>query len=297
MQEKATRSRRGLSTARAALQVVWLLASRPDGVRAEEIAETLGKSMSTAYNLLASLCEEGIAAHHRGGVYRLAPIFTHLVATGHERDAELHDLAGVVTALLARTHKRSYLGVVRSGRFDVILERGVQGMPKLHGLPHEIGDAAHALALGKVVLALMPDVAVGRYLRGGLRAFTDHTIVDPDVLRAEVAAVRRDGYATEREEFALDFCGIAAPIADRRRRFVAAIGVSMTRRAFDEERDALARAVVEVARAAGAAAKLPSIHGAAAGTGTQFQPSAVTPFVLDPAQDAGLPSLAGATAR
>ena len=62
-------SRRGLSTARAALQVAWLLAARPEGVRADHIAETLGKSVSTAYNLLASLCEEGVATHEAGGVY------------------------------------------------------------------------------------------------------------------------------------------------------------------------------------------------------------------------------------
>ena len=67
------RGRRGLSTARAALQVAWLLARRPEGIRADEVAETLGKSVSTAYNVLASLCEEGVAVRHPGGLYRLAP--------------------------------------------------------------------------------------------------------------------------------------------------------------------------------------------------------------------------------
>jgi DNA-binding IclR family transcriptional regulator len=63
----ARTGQRGLSTARAALQVAWLLAGRPDGVRADEVAETLGKSVSTAYNLLASLAEEGVAEHHSAG--------------------------------------------------------------------------------------------------------------------------------------------------------------------------------------------------------------------------------------
>jgi len=55
------RPHRGLSTARAALQVTWLLARDPDGVRADEVAHKLGKSVSTAYNLLASLCDAGVA--------------------------------------------------------------------------------------------------------------------------------------------------------------------------------------------------------------------------------------------
>jgi len=73
-------SRRGLSTARAALQVAWLLAARPEGVRADHIAETLGKSVSTAYNLLASLCDEGVAERHPGGLYRLSQAFRDTVA-------------------------------------------------------------------------------------------------------------------------------------------------------------------------------------------------------------------------
>ena len=70
----------GLSTARAALQVTWLLAARPEGVRADHVAEMLGKSVSTAYNLLASLCDEGVAERTPGGVYRLAPGFRDTVA-------------------------------------------------------------------------------------------------------------------------------------------------------------------------------------------------------------------------
>ena len=67
---QATRSHRGLSTARAALSVTWLLARAPDGVRADEVAELLGKSVSTAYNLLASLCDEGVAEAERATAQR-----------------------------------------------------------------------------------------------------------------------------------------------------------------------------------------------------------------------------------
>jgi len=52
--------------------VLSLLVERPTGVRADEVAEVLGKSISTAYNLLTSLCEEGFAVHESKGVYRPA---------------------------------------------------------------------------------------------------------------------------------------------------------------------------------------------------------------------------------
>jgi hypothetical protein len=60
--------------------VTWQLARRPEGVRADEVAEALGKSISTAYNVLASLCDEGVAERRPGGLYRLSAEFRETVA-------------------------------------------------------------------------------------------------------------------------------------------------------------------------------------------------------------------------
>src|SRR3954453_13626835 len=169
------RQYRGLSTARAALQVTWLLAREPEGVRADEVAEALGKSVSTAYNLLASLCDEGVAERRPGSVYRLTTLFRETVA----EQADRHDLSGVVDDLLARTHKRAYLAVVRAGQLRVVLERGMQGMPSPPARRPQPEHTPHALALGKVVLALDPPETVERSLAGGLRRFTPHTVTDP----------------------------------------------------------------------------------------------------------------------
>jgi acetyl-CoA synthetase len=289
-------SPRGLSTARAALQVAWLLAARPEGVRADEVAETLGKSSSTAYNVLASLCEEGVAAHHAGGLYRLSPAFRSVVGSHTAVQApELPDLPSLVDTLLARTHKRAYLGIVHAGELHVVAERGLQGMPKLPGLGPRIGVEAHALALGKVVLALAPRAVVERYVRAGLHRFSAHTITAPDALLDELDAVRERGFAVEREEFGDDFCCIAAPVLDARGRFVAAVGISMTRRAFDDEHEVLAQAVVAVAGAARLAPKAPPASRLGTNPTLAFQASAETPTVLDSAAEARLVWANGST--
>ena len=290
-------SRRGLSTARAAMQVAWLLAARADGVRADEVAEELGKSVSTAYNLLVSLCDEGVAVHHSGGLYRLAPAFREMVTSGTvSKASELSHLPGVVDELLARTHKRAYLGVLRSGELHVVLERGQQGMPKLPGLGSRIATNAHAVALGKVVLAMAPPPVVERYLRTGLKRFTDHTITDPARLRDELREVRRRGFAVEREEFDEDFCCIAAAILDRGQRFVAAIGISMTRRAFDEEHEALAQTVTAVALATSARARAATTHRRPSSYDVaRFQASWETEQDLDSPADASLAWARGTT--
>src|SRR3954453_17418752 len=199
------RLNRGLSTARAVLQVEWLLARTPDGVRADQVARSLGKSISTAYNLLASLCEEGVAVRRPGGVYTLTPSFRGLIANAGAPSAR-RELTALVDDLLARTHKRSSFAVPEPGRLRIVVERGVQGMPKLAGLEPELADNLHALALGKVLLAHAPGAALGKVVRAhapgaplerpparGLRRFTTSTITEPALLRAELRRIRRTG--------------------------------------------------------------------------------------------------------
>lgn len=239
---------RGLSTARAAVGVLRLLATSPRGVRADEVAEHLHKSVSTAYNLLASLCDEGVAERRPGGRYRLAGSFRDLVLEGAAAVPEPDDLSGVVEDLLARTHKRAYLGVVRHGRIEVVLERGLQGMPRVPGLDPVLGDNMHALAIGKVVLARARPHTVERYVRAGLSRFTANTITAPGTLRDELSRVRRAGMAIDCEEFGEDVCCMAAPLLDPSGRFMGAVGISMTRRAFDDEREALAETLRDVAQ-------------------------------------------------
>jgi DNA-binding IclR family transcriptional regulator len=247
-------SSRSLSTARSVLRVFALLLEHPDGVRADEVATELGKSVSTAYYLLTSLCDEGFAVHESKGVYRPARGLEELTATvgehGHAGSALHHGLAGAVDDLFLHTRKRSYLGVVKAGRIEIVAFAGRQGVPRMPGLGSEIRDSAHALAMGKVVLSLLAPNAVARYVARGLRPFTPHTITSPQVLADELATARVDGYAVDREEFDENFCCIAAPIFDGRGRFVAALGASMSANVFDAEREHLAPIVVDVARRA-----------------------------------------------
>ena len=236
------------------LRVLSLLVERPSGVRADEVAEELGKSISTAYYLLTSLCEEGFAVHESKGVYRPARGLEELTAVAEESGPLHEGLTATVDELFTLTRKRSYLGLVRQGRIEITTFRGRQGVPRVPGLGTEIRDSAHALAMGKVVLALLDTTGLARYAAGGLKPFTPHTITSPTELAAELARVRADGFAVDREEFGENFCCIAAPIHDERGRFVAALGLSVTVSVFDAERERLADVVCDVAvRATGAA--------------------------------------------
>jgi DNA-binding IclR family transcriptional regulator len=241
--------RRGLTTARAVLQVLSFLEEHPDGVRADEVAHVVGKSASTAYYLLASLVEEGFAIHE-GGLYRAR----HAPASAAAPARSRHVLEDAVDDLFLRTHKRCYLGVVRGGVIEITVVRGRQGIARMPGLGTQITDNAHALAMGKVVLARLRPAALARYVARGLTRYQPGTITDPDALERELRDVRELGYAVDREEFDEDFCCVAAPVLDERGRLVAILGLSASTRAFDAEQAELATAVRDLAAEAGAAA-------------------------------------------
>jgi acetyl-CoA synthetase len=230
--------------------VLSLLVQKPEGVRADEVAAELGKSVSTAYYLLTSLCDEGFAIHESHGVYRPARGLEELTTATEQTSLGHEGLGGTVDDLFLLTRKRSYLGVVHSGKIEIVAFRGRQGVPRMPGLGSEIRDSAHALAMGKVVLSLLDPVYLARYMDRGLRRFTRYTITDPAALARDLDRVRERGSAVDCEEFDENFCCIAAPIRDEHGRFVATLGLSTSRHVFDSEAESLAATVVRVASGA-----------------------------------------------
>jgi acetyl-CoA synthetase len=226
------------------LQVLSFLEQHPDGVRADEVAQVVGKSASTAYYLLASLVEEGFAVHE-GGLYRAQHEVAPVAAPAPAGDR--HALEDPVDDLFLRTHKRCYLGVVRGGVIEITVVRGRQGIARMPGLGTQISDNAHALAMGKVVLARLRPAALARYVARGLERYTPSTITTPEALATELQRVRTLGYAVDREEFDRDFCCVAAPVLDEHRRLAAVLGLSATTRAFDAEYEVLTTAVRDLA--------------------------------------------------
>jgi DNA-binding IclR family transcriptional regulator len=244
---RTSRGTRGLSTARAVLKVISFMAQHPDGVRAREVADELGKSVSTAYYLLASLHAEGFAVHDPGHGYRLRPEAA--IGWGSPARPPGSSLSRSVEELFARTHRRSYLGQIEAGAIAITAVCGRQGIPRVPGLGPRIDRGAHALAMGKVVLSLLPEHGRRRYIERGLRRYTPQTITSPSALMSELARVRRTGFAVDRGEFDADYCSVAAPVLGERGRFLAVLGLSSPSRAFEEGVHDLIREVRDVALA------------------------------------------------
>jgi len=94
---------------------------------------------------------------------------------------------------------------------------------------------AHAVSLGRVLLAGLDDAALASYLKATkLTAFTPTTVVAPAKLRAAIETVREKGYAWVDSELDEAICGIAVPVRDDAGDVVAAINVSLMTGSFTE---------------------------------------------------------------
>ena len=239
---QATRAHRGLSTARAALRSrgCWPRARRAS-------APTRSPRRSARASRPPTTCSPACATKASRSAARGPLPASPRVPRDGRRGVRPPRPQGVVDDLLARTHKRAYLAVLRGGQLRIVLERGLQGMPKLPGMNPEIGDNAHALALGKVVLALGPRDAVEQYLQRRAQTLHAGTITDPTrSRRAATGPTERRRRRTRGVRARLLLS--RRPVLDHERRFLGAVGISMSRRAFDSERAHLEETLRDVVR-------------------------------------------------
>lgn len=87
---------------------------------------------------------------------------------------------------------------------------------------------AHAVSMGRVLLAGLPDEAIDAYVDSAtLKARTSATIVDRQRLREEIFKVRAQGYAWVDGELDESICGLAVPVRDQEGETIAAVNVSL----------------------------------------------------------------------
>jgi IclR family acetate operon transcriptional repressor len=111
-------------------------------------------------------------------------------------------------------------------------------------------DAPHATSVGKAILAWLPEDEMRRILAHGMKRFTDKTITEFPALVESLRAVRRNGYAVDREEFLPGVICVGAAIRDQAGTVIGAISASTpTMRASDEHVTLMRDEIVAATRA------------------------------------------------
>ena len=92
-----------------------------------------------------------------------------------------------------------------------------------------IGDRSpiHATAIGTAVMAHLAPDQIDAIIKRGLTRYTDSTITDPEVLRAELGRVRERGYSLNLCCYRPAVCAVGAAILDSQGRPVGGLCISM----------------------------------------------------------------------
>lgn len=201
-------------------------AERPEWTTSE-LARAVEVPLPTVHRLLAVLRERGyVVRDERTRRFRLGPAAR---ALGERARAgvELREVALPLLQLLARETDETALLTVPSTSDDssVCLERVESVQPLRLSVEPGRRLPLHAGASQKALLAFLPE-AVDRVLAGPLERLCRATITDPDALRADLAEIRRRGWAISLEETNVGVWGVAVPLLDRAGRAVAALGLA-----------------------------------------------------------------------
>ena len=207
-------------------RIVDLLRDRRE-MRLQEIADSLGLQKSTAYRLAAELCAEGyLHKNTETKTYTLGVKFLDISSV-------IMDTMDIRT--LAKPGIRNLNKVTRETvHLAMLVDRQVIYVDKEESaqtvrLYSQIGKVAplYCTGVGKAILAFQPPEMTEDLLsRVRFSRYTANTIVDRKALAQELAAIRRRGFALDKEEHEPSVGCIAAPLWDHSQSVIASISIT-----------------------------------------------------------------------
>lgn len=218
-------TRRGtIQSVDRAARILKVLASGPRRLGVSEIADRLGLTRPTVHGLLQTLQAHGFVEQDRDSdKYQLG---AGLLQLGNSY-LDLNELRARSLINAERLAKRADAAVrvgVMHGASVVIVHHVFRPDTTLQILEVGAELPLHASALGKAMLAFLPEDTVADLFAEPLPRLTSRTLT-PGALRREMTEIRECRYARERDEAILGESSIAAPIFDHSAHAVGAIGI------------------------------------------------------------------------
>lgn len=209
------------------MDVLEELEGRDGGASISELVLKLGLPRTTVYRILNSLQSHHMVQRNTRGDYRLGRRLLALAAraTANNGETELVALSQPhMDKLAAELGESCKLSVYDHG--EVLLLAAAQGR-RQYALSVTPGQrmAPHAGAAAKMLLAHLPEAELKRVLARRLEAITPRTFTDPRRLAAELARIRRNGWAQDRGESTISIHAFAAPVFNRHGKILAAVSI------------------------------------------------------------------------
>ena len=224
--KRTTSNNSALSRAMSLLEAT-LAAERP--VSAAELGNLLGFPKPTAHRVALQLEREGWLRRDIATKLFVPGARLCAMATAVLTNSSVHAPARAILRALSEELEETCNLVTFEADEVVYFDRVESSWPV--GVRFARGSRlpTHCTASGKLYLSrLAPRQRAALLGAGPLKRHTEKTIVDPEVLEAQLKAIRKSGIGTDDEELISGMVAVAVPVRDARGRMFAALAVHTT---------------------------------------------------------------------
>jgi DNA-binding IclR family transcriptional regulator len=200
---------------RAGLQISRLLCEAPKPLGLAELCQVSGLNKHMVYRCLQTLLAEGVVVETGDGPkYEPSLLAFHYHALPVARMTVTRAATEPLRALWEELNECVYLGVLHEDRILYLIHH--EGGREIRAGGGRMGGryCLHADGAGKVLAAYADDALRERLLAAGLEKLTPHTHTDRKGFLAELARVRQQGFAIDREEYIRGVICFGAPVFD-----------------------------------------------------------------------------------
>jgi IclR family transcriptional regulator, acetate operon repressor len=179
----------------------------------------------TVHRMLATLQRAGLVTREAEGRVAPGPRLARL-ALDALLNASVRAPRHAILSALAETVGETVNLTMLEGSEVVYLDRIEAAWPLRMTLQPGSRVPLHCTASGKLLLASLPAARRRKLVASlDLARFTERTLVDARALEGELARIRRNGYATDDEEYLAGLVCVAVPVTLSRHRTAACVAV------------------------------------------------------------------------
>lgn len=181
----------------------------------EEIATEARMDRSGCHRYLLTFRDLGLLSKDANWGYRLTTGLFEIAMTYINR-LGIRQIAGPFMEELSAKYNETVNLVVRNGDQVVFLNKIESSHPYRMDIAVGTSHPIYCTAQGKAIIAFRPENERDAFCGNmkNIKAFSARTITTPKAFREEIAAIRRRGFALNREEYFAGMSGVAAPVAD-----------------------------------------------------------------------------------
>ena len=217
----------GDGTVGKALEVLDRVAAMGRPVRFIELLEDSPYPKATLYRFVQTLKNQGMLAYDpERQTYAMGIRLVRLAHAAWQQSSLAPIARPHLDALAADVGETVHLAQLDNAQVLYVDKRNATRPLEMYSSAGKVGPA-YCTGVGKVMLSYLDEAILGPILeQQSYHRFTNHTLTDAKALRAELRAIRQNGYGFDREEHEPGIICVALPILTAGGRALGALSVT-----------------------------------------------------------------------